>query len=313
MAGGGVWGPMMDRLFGGGGPKVKTKQAAVELAPVGYDPTKGDDDQAPVGEGIEVLEEESKIKRLIKLWPWVVAFAGVVVVAGFVLGGRKSKAENITATPITPSPVVIVATITPSPFTATSTPIPTKSATNTPTATITPPPSSTITPTATATWTAIPTSTPTWTPLPTATETPKPWPTSTPTPAPVAKLANGAAVAGEQMVITGQVNNGSIVQIKWESGDLLAQVTPRQDGTWAASFVVPWIAAKGYHLIRVEWTGGGVDLVIALAVPTYTPTPIPLPTSTPIPTGTPTPTPTPGPTLDPSKIQCRLFLPLVFK
>lgn len=217
----------------------------------------------------------------------------------------------------------------------TNTPQPTVPPTMTPTVTHTPT-SAKLAATTTITPTSTLTPTPTWTPPPTETSTPTSTPTlyvplytpvpPTPTLAPgSAQLANQTVQAGDSMVVTGFVNNGSVVRLIWEDGStVLGQSKPGLNGAWAIQFIVPQ-TVNGYHIVYVVWSAGEKDysipLVLSVNVPPPTATPThtttPMPTWTPLPTftGTPTPvtpTPTPFPTPE-GGWPFRYFLVMIFK
>lgn len=336
-----ILGKLVDLVVGSGGHR-QTYPSPV-IAPVGYDPTQDPDgseyarlvgQQVPGGGGGILRTLWENVVR--SLW-WVWAAVAVMSVWGWwwwVARPAKAEARALaTATAIaaswtaTPMPTNTAATPTSIPPTSTSTPkaalTPTGSRPiNTPTATTTP------TWTPPPTWTPVPTGTPTPTETPTATNTPVSVQKS-PIPAPEsflenvsAKLAANKGFPGDSMVVTGCIDNGSVVRILWEDGTELAKATPGGNGNFAAAFVIP-AANKGYHVVRVVWSGGvtdnEIDLVLAMGVSTPTPvptwTPTPVPTWTPIPTWSPTPTPTrPTPTPFPTPIggwTCTIFLPLV--
>jgi hypothetical protein len=153
-------------------------------------------------------------------------------------------------------------------------------------------------------------------------------PVATPAPsAPgYAQLAAQTVQAGDSMVATGYVNNGSIVRLFWEDGaTLLGQGKPGLGGAFAIPFSVPG-CRNGYHVIYVIWSGGkdgdySIPLVLSVNVPPPTSTPTPTWTCTPtLITPTPTPTITPTPTNTPTPYPTPIggwpfsyFFPLFFK
>jgi len=291
------------------------------FAPPGYNPIQDVDGSqlAKLTGNVPTEDRWAALwQNLASIW-WV--WLAIVVLGGWgwywwgIKPAKEAEAAAATATvhaslwTATPAPTSTpVATNTPALATPTSLAGPDLLPTVTPTVTKIPTarPTRTSTPTPTPTWTVPPT----WTPLPTLTETPTA--TNTPisaqkSPIPVpgtlpesvsAKLADNQAFPGDSMVVTGQVNNGSVVRVLWEDGSELANVTPGGNGNFAASFVIP-PANKGYHVVRVLWSGGEVDneIDLVLAIGVSTPTPVPTWTPSPWPTWTPVPTWSPTPTL----------------
>lgn len=330
-----IFGKILDKMTSGGGGHRQRYPVPI-IAPVGYDPTTDPDGsqlaalvgrQAGGGGGgaWSALWENMR-----SIW-WVFAIIVVMAAWGWYWWGvrpaRAAARAAATATVVAASwtPTVI---LTAAPAPPAAMPIPTM----VPTFTRMPAPIG-VTRIAVARPTETPTSTPTWTPPPTGTATPTETPTPTPTwTSPVqppsapatssapgsAQLAATTAQAGDSMVVTGYVSNGSVVRLLWEDGKtLLGQGTPGLAGSFAIPFVVPGHIPNGYHVIYVVWSAGKSDHVIPLVLsinvpppPTPTWTPVPLPTSTPTITPTPTRTPTPFPT-PVGGWPCRVYLPLL--
>lgn len=299
------------------------------MAPPGYDPTRDPDGvqlAALLGKTPEAPRTNADKWRALATsmlsiwWAWL-------LLVGFVGWGwywwiaRPAQAQAVDSASAT-------ATATWTPTMAATVPLvpemaqkqtetPTRSLTERPTGTPTATPTRirptmTLTPTATPTWTPPPTPTPTATPTSVPTETPTATPIIIPAGAAPTTVTNGpgyaqlaaqSVQAGDSMVATGSVLNGSIVRLLWEDGSLLGQGKPGLGGAFAVPFIVPR-TTNGYHVVSVTWSGGAdgdysIPLVLSVNVPPPTPTPTSVPTGTPTPV-TPTATPTNTPTMAPT-------------
>jgi hypothetical protein len=303
--------PVVDRIKG------RKTRAAWTLAPPGYDPTRDPDGvqlaamlgQAAKAPRTSAAKWQALASGMLSIWWAWLLLLGFVGWGWYWWGVRPAKAQAqvvATSTAIAASWTPTTAPTTA--FAPTSAEIPTKIHTL--------PRPETSTPTSVPTGTPTPTRdrptmtfTPTGTPPPTPTQTPTETPTATatptlppPVPTPVPGHAQLAAVqvqAGDSMVATGSVLNGSMVRLLWEDGLLLGQGKPGLGGAFAVSFIVPQ-TTNGYHVVSVTWSGGaGGDYIIPLVLSVNVPPPTA--TATPVPTGTPTPvTPTATPTWTPT-------------